>query len=45
MQRDHRPGRSLLEELLAIARVTRGKQPTVIDLAPVGEDFDPMASM
>lgn len=37
--------RSLLEELLAIAEVTRGKEPSVIDLSPVGEDFDPSASV
>jgi hypothetical protein len=37
--------RSLLEELLAIARATRGKEPTVIDLSPVGEEFDPIISM
>jgi hypothetical protein len=37
--------RSLLEELLAIARATRGKEPTVIDLSQVGEEFDPMVSV
>lgn len=37
--------RSLLEELLAIARATRGKEPKVIDLSPVGEDFDPAANV
>ncbi len=37
--------RSLLEELLAIAKVTRGKEASVIDLSPVGEDFDPSASV
>lgn len=35
--------RSLLEELLAIADATRGKEPTIIDLSPVGEDFNPTA--
>mmetsp|Transcript_44638 Transcript_44638/g.142129 ORF Transcript_44638/g.142129 Transcript_44638/m.142129 type:complete len:276 (-) Transcript_44638:82-909(-) len=29
----------LLEELIAIAKVTKGKQEDVIDLTPVGEDF------
>lgn len=37
--------RSLLEELLAIARVTRGKETATIDLSPVGEDFDSEASL
>jgi hypothetical protein len=33
--------RSLLVELIAIANVTKGKEDYVIDLSPVGEDFDP----
>jgi 2-dehydro-3-deoxyphosphooctonate aldolase (KDO 8-P synthase) len=31
--------RSLLEELIAIAKVTKGKEKMLIDLTPVGEDF------
>lgn len=31
--------KSLLEELIDIARVTKGKQKTLIDLTPVDEDF------
>ena len=31
----------LLEELIAIGNVTRGKSTTEIDLNPVGEDFEP----
>ena len=34
--------RALLEELIAIAGVTKGRQEFVIDLRPVGEEFDPM---
>ena len=37
--------RSLLQELIAIAKATCGKEPTVIDLSPVGDDFDPSASI
>ena len=33
--------RELLEELIAIASVTRGKQDLHINLLPVGEEFDP----
>ena len=36
--------RRLLEELVAIARASRGAQDFRIDLLPVGEDFDPSAS-
>ncbi len=35
--------RSLLVELIAIARATRGRDDLDIDLSPVGEDFDPEA--
>jgi 2-dehydro-3-deoxyphosphooctonate aldolase (KDO 8-P synthase) len=31
--------RSLLEELVAIAKVTKGKEKMLIDLTPVDEDF------
>ena len=31
----------LLEELLAIGEVTKGKGAYEIDLSPVGDDFDP----
>ena len=33
--------RELLEELMAIAKVTKGKEEMKINLLPVGEDFDP----
>ena len=36
--------RRLLEELVAIARVSRGLEDFRIDLLPVGEDFDPSVS-
>jgi hypothetical protein len=35
--------RRLLEELLAIAKATRGKEDFSLDLSPVGQDFDPLA--
>ncbi|KAG0620248.1 hypothetical protein M758_4G201600 [Ceratodon purpureus] len=31
--------KSLLEELIAIAKITKGKEKMLIDLTPVGEDF------
>ena len=31
----------LLEELVAIARVSKGRQPLEIDLTPVGDDWTP----
>lgn len=37
--------RSLLEELLMISKATKGKQPALIDLTPVGDEFDPDASV
>ncbi len=36
--------RALLEELIAIAGVTKGRRELMIDLRPVGEEFDPMQS-
>ena len=36
--------RALLEELIAIASATKGKEDFAIDLRPVGEEFDPMQS-
>ena len=36
--------RALLEELIAIANATKGKEDFPIDLSPVGEEFDPMQS-
>ena len=36
--------RRLLEELVAIARASRGLDDFRIDLLPVGDDFDPSAS-
>ena len=33
--------RQLLTELIDIASVTKARQPFDINLAPVGEDFDP----
>ncbi len=37
--------RRLLEELIAIAHASRGREEYRIDLLPVGEEFDPSASV
>ncbi len=37
--------RSLLEELLAIAKVTKGRELTELDLTPVGNEFDAAVSV
>jgi 2-dehydro-3-deoxyphosphooctonate aldolase (KDO 8-P synthase) len=37
--------RRLLEELIAVANASRGREECRIDLLPVGEEFDPAASV
>ena len=37
--------RRLLEELIAIAHASHGREDFRIDLLPVGEEFDPLSSV